>query len=151
MILPRPALRVGWAIHRGLHRLTGGRLSTSKPANADQLGTLFLVTRGRSSGKERRTGLFYLDDGRNFAVVASNAGASNDPAWWRNLQSTPKAQVELGGATTPVIGRLATPEERSRLYPRFVSASANYATYEQTAGRPIPVVILEPDDPGPGG
>jgi len=38
--------------------------------------------------------LFYLEDGPNFVVVASNAGDNADPQWWKNLQATPDASVE---------------------------------------------------------
>lgn len=151
MLPPRPILRLGWAIHRTLFRLSGGRLGTGRPAAAGTLGTLFLLTRGRTTGRVRRNGLFYLDDGRNLVVVASNAGAEHDPAWWHNLQATPKAAVEIGVTTLSVVGRAATPEERARLWPIIVTASSQYRVYETATSRPIPVVILEPADPGPGG
>jgi len=137
--------------HRMIHRASGGRIGSGQPAAGDKVGTLFLTSRGRTSGQPRRTGLYYLDDGRNFVVVASNAGADHDPAWWANLQATPKATVDVGTATTPVIARAATDEERARLWPRLVAAKPSYAEYARTVSRPIPVVILEPADPGPGG
>ena len=108
------------------------------------LGTLFLATLGRTTGKLRRTALFFVMDGPNYAVVASNAGADHDPAWWRNLQAAPDASIELGRTSTPVRAREATPGERARVWARFVSAAPQYADYEIVAGRPIPVVILEP-------
>ena len=151
MLPPRPILRLGWAIHRTLFRLSGGRLGTARPTATGKLGTLFLLTRGRTSGQIRRNGLFYLDDGRNLVVIASNAGADHHPAWWRNLQVTPRAKVEIGVTTLSVVGRAATPEERARLWPLVVKASSQYGVYEATTTRQIPVVILEPADPGPGG
>jgi len=75
MIPPRPLYLAGWALHRALFRATGGRVGTTRPGGDGGLGTLFLETTGRTSGKRRGTALFYLDDGRNLAVVASNAGA----------------------------------------------------------------------------
>lgn len=151
MIPPRPVLHIVWAAHRALHRWSGGRLGTGRPASAGKVGTLFLRSTGRTTGLIRRNGLFYLDDGRNFVVVASNAGADHDPAWWRNLQADPRAEVDILATTTAVTARLATDEERARNWPRFVAASSQYAAYEDVVSRPIPVVILEPLDPGPGG
>ena len=151
MLPPRPLLRLGWAFHGALHRLSGGRLGTARPAAAGKLGTLFLLTLGRTSGQIRRNGLFYLDDGRNFVVIASNAGADHDPAWWRNLQASPRAEVEIAGTTMPVIARAASTEERPRLWSAFVAASSQFSAYERAITRQIPVVILEPADPGPGG
>ena len=44
------------------------------------LPTLLLTTRGRKSGKLRRTALIYGRDGVNYLVVASNGGAAKHPA-----------------------------------------------------------------------
>lgn len=42
---------------------------------------LLLTTIGRKSGKSRIRPLYYLADGDNLVLVASNAGISTDPAW----------------------------------------------------------------------
>lgn len=143
MILPRWLLRTSWALHRGINAASGGRLGTLRPG-ATALGTLFLVTTGRRTRAPRRTGLYYIEDGPNLAIVASNAGADEDPAWWLNLQARPEAHVEIGGARHAVRARRATPDEDARLWPRFVHGYATYAEYRRATTRPIPVVILEP-------
>jgi deazaflavin-dependent oxidoreductase (nitroreductase family) len=143
VILPRWLLRTGWALHRGIHAASGGRLGTLRP-NARGLGTLFLETTGRRSGAHRRTGLYYIEDGPNLVIVASNAGADRDPAWWLNLQAHPEATVEVGGTRRAVRARNATPDEEERLWPRLVRGFRDYATYRRTTTRPIPIVILEP-------
>ena len=143
MTPPRPVIRVFWALHRGLRRLTGGRLGTSQ-ASSDRIGTLFLHTVGRKSGQPRVNGLFYLLDGPNLVVVASNAGSVVDPAWFLNLRDQPDAEVEFGGKRRPVRAREATAEEAARLWPRLVAANPDYASYRAKVSRPIPVVILEP-------
>ncbi len=76
--------RILWALHRTGYALSGGRLGLRLSAS-DRLGTLRLHTTGRRSGRERTSMLFYLPDGEAFAVVASNAGAAQAPAWWLNL------------------------------------------------------------------
>jgi deazaflavin-dependent oxidoreductase (nitroreductase family) len=143
VIPPRLALRVFWAVHKALDRATGGRFSTSRPS-ADRVGTLFLRSIGRTSGQERRNGLYYIEDGHNLIVVASNAGAANDPDWWRNLQARPDAVVEVNGRERPVRAREAAPAERARLWPELVRCHRPYAEYARVAHREIPVVILEP-------
>jgi deazaflavin-dependent oxidoreductase (nitroreductase family) len=140
--LPRWVLRIGWAVHRALHRVTGGRIGT-EPATPTQLGTLFLLTTGSKTGQPRRNGLFYLPEGDAFVVVASNAGLDEDPAWWRNLQAMPEAIVELGGREYPVRAREAVGEERDRLYARFEAAADQYRVYRETVTRAIPVIVLE--------
>ncbi len=143
MTPPRPVLRVVWFLHGAFRRVSGGRLGT-RPPRGEGVGTLFLHTTGRKSGKPRTSGLFYLVDGSDLVVVASNAGAATDPAWWLNLQGTPDAQVETGGPPRPVRARAATSEEAARLWPRLDAGNPDFVAYRATAGRPIPVVILEP-------
>ena len=145
MILPRWLLRTGWAFHRGIHAATGGRIGTTTPT-PNRVGTLFLLTTGRRTGARRRTGLFYVEDGRNLVVVASNAGADTDPAWWRNLQAHPEATVERGGVRRLVRARRATPEEEARLWPRLVRGHPQFAEYRRVTDRPLPVIVLEPID-----
>ena len=143
MTPPRPVLRVFWALHRGLRRATGGRLGTSR-ASSDRIGTLFLHTVGRKSGRRRVNGLFYLLDGPDLVVVASNAGAAADPAWWLNLRDRPDAEVETNGRRRPVRARPATDDETARVWPRLVAANPDYDAYRAKASRPIPVVMLGP-------
>ncbi|HSL32760.1 MAG TPA: nitroreductase/quinone reductase family protein, partial [Candidatus Limnocylindrales bacterium] len=80
MTPPRPILRVGWALHKVLFRVSRGRLGTARPGQF--VGTLFLLSRGRTTGTIRRNGIFYVEDGSSFVVVASNAGEDSDPNWW---------------------------------------------------------------------
>jgi F420H(2)-dependent quinone reductase len=140
---PRPVIRVFWALHRAVRRLSGGRLGTSVP-RGDRLGTLFLHTVGRATGKARVNGLFYIVDGPDLVVVPSNAGADWEPAWWLNLRDRPDAEVEIAGRRRPVRARLATDDEAARLWPRLDLANPDYVTYRAKASRPIPLVILEP-------
>ncbi|HEY7524445.1 MAG TPA: nitroreductase/quinone reductase family protein [Candidatus Limnocylindrales bacterium] len=143
MIPPRWVLRAGWALHRALFAVTGGRVGTEAPCER-RPGTLFLVTIGRRSGERRRNAVFYTEDGLSFVVVASNAGAAEDPGWWKNLQAHPDAEIHLGQDPRPVRGRRATPAETARLWPRLVAVNPSYEDYRAVAGREIPVVILEP-------
>jgi F420H(2)-dependent quinone reductase len=143
MIPPRPLLRLMWAIHKGIDRLTGGRIGSVRPTGR-RLGTLFLLSTGRTSGQPRRNPVYYVEEGPNLVVVASNAGAATDPAWWQNLQTKPDAAVEIGGERRAVRARAASPEEQARLWPRFVRGSANFGEYQANTKRKLSVVILEP-------
>ena len=145
----RALLEIAWAVHRGIARLSGGRIGTTQ-ASPTRLGTLYLLTVGRKTGQVRRNGLFYLPEGDAFVVIASNAGADEEPAWWLNLRATPDATVELGGREYPVHGRETAGDERDRLYARFEAVSEQYRGYRETTARPIPVIVLEPrGDPPP--
>jgi deazaflavin-dependent oxidoreductase (nitroreductase family) len=126
------------ALHRTLYRLTGGRLGGSLGG----MPMLLLSTRGRRSGRERTLPLLYVEDGKDWVVVASNAGDARDPAWWLNLRARPEASIQVGRERFAVRARRAGPEEAARLWPRLEAAYAPYARYRERAGREIPVVIL---------
>src|ERR1700736_3227819 len=57
---------------------------------------ILLTTTGARSGKEAITPLMYHRDGERFVVVASKAGAPDNPAWYHNLKANPVAKVEVG-------------------------------------------------------
>jgi len=44
----------------------------------------------------------------------------------------------------PVVATIATPDERERLWPRFLSLSAAYEKYQHSTNRVIPIVKLCP-------
>ena len=105
---------------------------------------LWLTSVGRKSGEVRTNALYYLEDGRNLIVVASNAGLGRDPSWWLNLQAAPDTTVRTGRHDRVVRAREASPEEREPLWPCLVGLNPDYARYQAMTTRPIPVVILEP-------
>jgi F420H(2)-dependent quinone reductase len=143
VIPPRLVYRIAWMIHRGLFAATGGRLGVQRPRDGKP-GILFVSSIGRKSGQVRRNGVSYLEDGANLVIVASNAGANADPAWWLNLQANPDTSVELGSLRCLVHARAATPDEQARLWPRLLAANPGYDAYRRATSRPLPVVILEP-------
>ena len=73
---------------------------------------LVLETRGRRSGRLRRTPLSFTKDGDAYVVIASNGGAPKHPDWSLNLLAHPEAEVTVAGATTPVRAETATGSER---------------------------------------
>jgi F420H(2)-dependent quinone reductase len=135
----RRSMRVMWKLHRFWYRVSGGRIG----AQVSGLPVLELTTVGRTSGQARSVLLTYLKDPRGHIVIASNAGSTEDPAWWKNLQSHPDASVRTGMNTRQVRMRALDGDERASAWDRAVAANGGYATYATTAGRAIPVVLLE--------
>jgi deazaflavin-dependent oxidoreductase (nitroreductase family) len=107
------------------------------------VNTLLLTTRGRQSGKLRRTALIYGEDGDRYLVVASKGGAETHPSWYLNLVEHPEVQVQVGGAKFPAHARTATAEEKPRLWRLMTSIWPEYDRYQAKTDRDIPVVILE--------
>ncbi|MGI5206695.1 nitroreductase family deazaflavin-dependent oxidoreductase [Spirillospora sp. CA-108201] len=106
--------------------------------------TLLLTTRGRRSGRLRRTALIYGRDADRYLLVASNAGAVRSPAWYLNLSADPHVTVQLGADTFTARARTATPQEKPALWARMASLFPLYDSYQATTDRDIPVVILNP-------
>lgn len=104
--------------------------------------TLLLTTRGRRSGKLRRTALIYGRDDERYVLVASNGGAAQHPAWYLNLAKHPQADVQIGAETFTVRARTATAQETPLLWRRMAAIFPMYDTYQAQSVRRIPVVIL---------
>jgi F420H(2)-dependent quinone reductase len=126
------------AAHTRLYALTDGRIGGRMGA----LRILLLTTTGRRTGRRRTVPLVFFEDGERLVVVASKGGDPKDPLWWENLQKQPEAEVQIGGEKRRMRARLATPEERARLWPRIKQDNPAYAEYERRTAREIPVVLL---------
>jgi deazaflavin-dependent oxidoreductase (nitroreductase family) len=105
--------------------------------------TLLLTTRGRRSGKLRRTALFYGTHGSAYVVVGSNGGSKEDPLWCRNVAADPNVTVQVGEDIFPARARLASGAERSALWELMNGIFPTYASYEKKSRRQLPVIVLE--------
>jgi deazaflavin-dependent oxidoreductase (nitroreductase family) len=132
-------------VHKALYQMTGSRIF----ANLGQMPTLLLTTTGRKSGKSRTNPLLYVEDGDGFVIVASFAGSPNHPSWYLNLQSDPKATIQIEKRVIPVTATTASPKEKKRLWPQLTAVYADYENYEKETDRDIPVVLLSVVDTTP--
>ena len=110
--------------------------------------TLLLTTRGRRTGKRRRTALIYGRDGDRYLVVASVGGSAKHPAWYLNLREHPEVELQVGAERFPARARTADETEKPRLWSQMTSIWPAYEGYQRKTRRDIPVVILERSDPG---
>ena len=107
------------------------------------VNALLLTTRGRKSGKLRRTALYYGQDEECYIVVASNGGADSHPAWYLNLTESPDVQVQVQADKFAAKARTATADEKPRVWKIMAELFPRYDIYREGTGREIPVVILE--------
>ena len=140
---PRGFIRLFWHTHRGIYRVTGGRVGLWR-ARKNRWGTLRLAAIGRRTGKERSVILGYFEDGPNLVTLAMNGWADGEPAWWLNLQAHPGARVELADRACLVTARAAEGEERSRLWARWREIDKDLDGYAALRTRETAVVVLEP-------
>jgi deazaflavin-dependent oxidoreductase (nitroreductase family) len=129
-------------VHKGLLRLSGGRLGWT----AADMPVLELTTTGRRSGRPRPVMLTSpLMDGDRIVIVASKGGEDTHPAWFLNLREDPQVTVSMKGAPgVSMLASIASPEERDRLWPIVVDEQARYGGYQENTEREIPLVLLEP-------
>lgn len=120
-------------------------------ANAGRVGgafegkpVLLLHHTGARTGQARVNPLMYRATEGGLAVFASKGGAARDPDWFRNLVANPQASVEVGARHYPVHARVAQGEERDRIFTRQKEEFPQFADYEKSTSRTIPVVVLEP-------
>ena len=109
------------------------------------LPTLLLTTRGRKSGKLRRTALIYGRDGDNYLIVASNGGATRHPLWYLNLAAEPRVTLQVGAESFTARARTADAAEKPRLWAIMSEIFPTYDAYRRKTRREIPLVILEPE------
>lgn len=139
---PDIALKAMNAGHRLLIRLTGGKLGHS----AMGMPVVELTTRGRRSGEPRTVMLTAPVHGDgSYVVVASRGGDDRHPAWFLNLRADPDVEVAVqGGPRVPMRARIADPADRATLWPQIAGKYRNYAGYQRSTTREIPLVHLEP-------
>jgi deazaflavin-dependent oxidoreductase (nitroreductase family) len=133
------------SFHRGMLKVSGGRLGWS----ALGMSVLELTTTGAKSGQPRRVMLTSpMEEGDVIVVVASRGGDPVHPAWYHNILAKPEVDVVYRGQPRRRMhARVATPEERARLWPVLTKRHANYAGYQAKTDREIPLVLLEPVSP----
>jgi deazaflavin-dependent oxidoreductase (nitroreductase family) len=130
-------------LHVAVYRRSGGRIGGHIPG-IPEARVLLLDHTGAKTGAKRTSPVMYHRDGDAFAVVASKAGQPTNPAWFHNLMASPDTTVQVGPDAYKVRARIATDDERARLWPEFVSFFPGYDFYRRKArGREIPVVILD--------
>ncbi len=132
--------RVMGAAHIALYRRTGGRVG----GRFRGAPCLLLTVTGRKSGQPRTAPLMYGRDGDDYIIVASKGGMPTSPAWWFNLRSNPRAEVEVGAERHRVTAEQVEGEERERLWRLMTGIYPSYDAYQRKATRVIPVVRLRP-------
>src|ERR1700730_10507144 len=108
-----------------LYRATGGLLGEKQLSYS----VLLLHTIGRKTGKKRTHALLYFRDGENLVICASNNGSPQPPAWYLNLQATPRVHIQHGRIRREVFAETAGPEERERLWQRLLKVRPQFADY----------------------
>jgi deazaflavin-dependent oxidoreductase (nitroreductase family) len=101
-----------------------------------------LTTTGRKTGKDRTTTLYAWEDGEELIVVGSWAGRPRDPDWAGNLRVRAVASVMHDKERFEVEARELDGDERQRAWDLVVDRFPQYAAYQRTTTRRIPLFAL---------
>ena len=128
--------------HRAVFLRSNGRLM----GNLMGMTVVLLETTGRKTGKKRSTMLTSpVRDGDKVVLVASWGGDDRHPLWYLNLKANPDVEAVYDGKRRKMRAHVATPEEKSALWPKVTGKYKGYGAYQTKTDREIPLVILEPE------
>ncbi len=128
-------------LDNAIYRRTNGRRGLSPTTTM-----LHLTTIGAKTRQARTVPVLYLRDGDTFWVMASNFGGPKHPAWSYNLLANPDAHVQIGDEDHRVRARLATNEEKGRLWPRLLELYPAWKQYRTWTDRDFRLFALEVQD-----
>lgn len=132
-------------VDRFLYRRTNGRVSLLHLGRRGvAFPSLLLTTTGRKTGQPRCTALLYIDEPQGLVVVGSNFGQERHPAWSANLLANPQAEVIVRGERRPVMARLATEDEKARLWPKLLAIYPTWEDYTTRTDRSFRAFYLQP-------
>jgi deazaflavin-dependent oxidoreductase (nitroreductase family) len=121
---------------------TGGREANTLRDTG--LPIVVFTTRGARSGKLRKNPLMRVEHDGAYAMVASQGGAPEHPAWYHNLKAHPdQVTVQDGPEPWDGVAREVTGAERAEWWERAVAAYPAYADYQRKTEREIPVFVVE--------
>ena len=119
---------------------TGGRAANTLLDTG--LPIIIVTTRGKKTGKIRKTPLMRVEHEGEYALVASMGGAPKHPVWYRNLKADPTAvMIQDGPEPFDADVQELTGEEKARWWDRAVAAFPPYAQYQTRTERVIPVFV----------
>ena len=141
------ATRIGvWTIkhiisplQRWVYRSTDGRIGSTVGSGQT---VLLLTTKGRRTGQDRTTPVFYLRDGDTVVICNVTPEGERSNPWVINLRAHPVAQLQIGRDIGQYQAREATDNEITRLWPRLIALWPAYQEHYQRSGQRA-IFILE--------
>jgi deazaflavin-dependent oxidoreductase (nitroreductase family) len=126
-------------LQRVVYRATGGKVFSTFGSGRN---VLLLTTKGRRTGRDRTTPVFYLRDGESIVICNVNPGFEHTNPWVINLRANPVAQIQIGGEVGFYRAREATTVEVERSWERFIALWPTYQLHYERSGRRV-IFVLE--------
>jgi deazaflavin-dependent oxidoreductase (nitroreductase family) len=135
---PSPSDRVREQV--ALYEATDGR----EGGTLEGRPVVILTTTGAKTGKIRKNPVMRIKEGDTYVAVASNAGATSHPAWYRNLIAHPHVLLQDGATVHRLRAREVHGEDKAHWWAVAETFWPHFPEYRATAGdRDIPVMLLE--------
>lgn len=135
----RREMRLRWKIHKLVWNSSGGRLGR----RAVGMPVLELVTTGHRTGRRRQILITYVMHDGAPAIIGTNAGSDQDPAWVKNLRAEPRAVARWDGKWRDVTAVELRGDDHERVWNAAVAVNPRYQEYRSRLTRPIPIMHLE--------
>jgi deazaflavin-dependent oxidoreductase (nitroreductase family) len=120
------------------------RTGTTDGVTINGLPTVLMTYRGAKTGKIRKTPLMRVEHKGRYAAVASNGAQPTNPQWYPSLLADPVIELQDRTVTRQYRAREVFGDEKALWWRRAVDAFPDYADYQRTINRQIPVFVLEP-------
>jgi deazaflavin-dependent oxidoreductase (nitroreductase family) len=104
---------------------------------------VILTTLGARSNGLRKTPLMRVEHDGVYAVIGSRRGKPNHPNWYHNLRHEPDCRLQDGADVYDLRARETEGAERQLWWERAVAVWPDYAVYQESTSRIIPVMVLE--------
>jgi len=106
---------------------------------------VILTTIGAKTSNIRKNPVMRIKEGDTYVAIASNAGATSHPSWYRNLIAHPEVSLQDGATVYQLRARQVHGEDQVRWWRVAESFWPYFPEYRAKAGaREIPVMLLEP-------
>lgn len=139
-------LHVIQRIDKRLMRWSNGSLNmTVGTGYADN--SMLLRCAGAQSGKARDVPVFAFEHDGGWVLIASAGGQERNPAWYHNLKAHSRCALLVPHrGEVSCVAHEAEGEERERAWKAANAGYSGYAAYQQRTQRPIPVMVLRPEN-----
>ena len=104
---------------------------------------LLLHHRGRKSGTMLDSILQYYRYDNRIGIVASKGGLPHHPAWYLNLVSEPRCEVQIGKLRSSAVARTLSGAERAQWWQWVTAEQPIQLEYQARTTREIPILVLE--------
>lgn len=137
--MPKLLPQIVW-LDKNLQKASKGRVTLLDIAG---LPNVMLTVPGRKSGIPRSNPLLCVPHDGGWLIAGSYFGGPKEPLWVHNLRATDRAHIRFAREEIDVTWRELEGEERARMWQVMLELWPNYARYEKTTGRLIPLFLLE--------